>query len=659
VTLLATEGTGGSGTGGGDNSAAATTATTTASTQPRAAINFSTQSIYLPDTQGCLALADSLINDDVPWMSGPDYISVRAGCRLVHPHISSRVATTLGVKSLRLSLLSKSLDQNIFALPAEASVESFGQAESLTNRLKTILDMYPDGNPIFSELIQNADDAGATVVSILVDENTYNKESLLDSKMAALQGPSLIVRNDATFTEADFKSLAKIGQGSKLDKLATTGRFGLGFNSTYHLTDTPSFVSGDHVVIFDPHCNYVPGASINQPGVRIKYTGSTLSTTFKDQFAPFSFFGCDLKTKYSGTLFRFPLRTPSQARHSEISGRSYSVADVDANVQQLVGNLSNMLIFLRNVRTIEVYRCKEATTVPVLLHRAVAKVYDVETVNDQFLLKFFDKNDGVNSASGLSRDGFYKRLLSTPDNSLPKVFSKIHIKTTAYDPNAATKGSPGNAAAHSGRVVVPRTPDSDDDSSSDGEKHASSSAVATTGTASRSSPSSAAALSAPLVVLGQIDVEYIISAGLCGGTAKRMACQENLRHFKLVPMGAVAACIRRVDSSNSSSGSGDSGGNSSAMVPSTSTSAVASPPGESPSKNYCSTCVCCLQKRSAVPLPSLQGLAFCFLPLPLHTQMPVHSNAYFELSSDRRNIWKGDDTKGEAKMRSGTVRNTP
>lgn len=39
-------------------------------------------------------------------------------------------------------------------------MESFGQAESLTNRLKTILDMYPDGNPIFSELIQNADDAG-------------------------------------------------------------------------------------------------------------------------------------------------------------------------------------------------------------------------------------------------------------------------------------------------------------------------------------------------------------------------------------------------------------------------------------------------------------------------------------------------------------------
>lgn len=84
--------------------------------------------------------------------------------------------------------------------------------------------------------------------------------------MSPLQGPSLLVFNNAMFTDADFKSLARIGQGSKLEKLATTGRFGLGFNSTYHITDTPQLVSGDHMVIFDPHCNYIPGATLNQPG---------------------------------------------------------------------------------------------------------------------------------------------------------------------------------------------------------------------------------------------------------------------------------------------------------------------------------------------------------------------------------------------------------
>ena len=41
---------------------------------------------------------------------------------------------------------------------------------------------------------------------IMLDEHTYPSESLLDSKMTPLQGPSLIVANDAMFTEADFKS---------------------------------------------------------------------------------------------------------------------------------------------------------------------------------------------------------------------------------------------------------------------------------------------------------------------------------------------------------------------------------------------------------------------------------------------------------------------
>lgn len=35
----------------------------------------------------------------------------------------------------------------------------------------------------------------------------------------------------------------------------------------------------------------------------------------------------------------------------------------------------------------------------------------------------------------------------------------------------------------------------------------------------------------------------------------------------------------------------------------------------------------------------VQGTAFCFLPLPIPTNLPVHVNAYFELSSNRRDIW--------------------
>jgi len=107
------------------------------------------QIIYLPDQMGYMLSSDKLINDDVPWLSGPEYISIRSGCRLIHRSISTLVAEKFGVKSLRLYLLSKNLEQNLFISNNSVTskdnnnneIESFGQAESLTNRLKTILDM--------------------------------------------------------------------------------------------------------------------------------------------------------------------------------------------------------------------------------------------------------------------------------------------------------------------------------------------------------------------------------------------------------------------------------------------------------------------------------------------------------------------------------------
>lgn len=36
-----------------------------------------------------------------------------------------------------------------------------------------------------------------------------------------------------------------------------------------------------------------------------------------------------------------------------------------------------------------------------------------------------------------------------------------------------------------------------------------------------------------------------------------------------------------------------------------------------------------------------RGQAFCFLPLPVDSGLPVFVNGYFELSSNRRDIWAG------------------
>ena len=49
---------------------------------------------------------------------------------------------------------------------------------------------------------------------------------------------------------------------------------------------------------------------------------------------------------------------------------------------------------------------------------------------------------------------------------------------------------------------------------------------------------------------------------------------------------------------------------------------------------------------------ALGGNAYCFLPLPVRTGLPVHVNGSFELSANRRDIWFGHDMTGDGQLRS-------
>eukprot|EP01042_Synura_sphagnicola_P003050 gene3050-3742_t len=48
-----------------------------------------------------------------------------------------------------------------------------------------------------------------------------------------------------------------------------------------------------------------------------------------------------------------------------------------------------------------------------------------------------------------------------------------------------------------------------------------------------------------------------------------------------------------------------------------------------------------------------EGVAYCFLPLPVETGLPVMTNGFFELSSNRRDLWQsGADMSGDGKLRA-------
>ena len=59
----------------------------------------------------------------------------------------------------------------------------------------------------------------------------------------------------------------------------------IGFNSVYHITDIPSFVTGSQLVLFDPHTDIL-GVSVSNPGMRSDFVKSQLLRTMPDQCKP-------------------------------------------------------------------------------------------------------------------------------------------------------------------------------------------------------------------------------------------------------------------------------------------------------------------------------------------------------------------------------------
>lgn len=91
------------------------------------------------------------------------------------------------------------------------------------------------------EIIQNADDAGAKSVTFYLDNRTHGTESLIVPGLEMFQGPALLAYNDAKFNETDWDSIQKPEQSEKEKDPFKVGKFGLGFNSVYHITGEFTF----------------------------------------------------------------------------------------------------------------------------------------------------------------------------------------------------------------------------------------------------------------------------------------------------------------------------------------------------------------------------------------------------------------------------------
>jgi sacsin len=257
------------------------------------------------------------------------------------------------------------------------------QKEPLTIRLRNLIHDYPEGVGIVKELIQNADDAGAKRVHITFDWQQHAGDGLPAETMKELMGAAMVVYNDSTFSDEDFENIQSLGESGKRETLWKTGRFGVGFNSVYHVTDYPSFISRDRIVFFDPHATAIPGTNAGEPGRSWLLTdGWWDSPNFMKIYAPGGL--QPGMTNFNGTIFRLPLRTPAQAQRSKIRTQAFLR---EINVEPLLTDLSRMgeefLIFLKSVIEIKVRSIEANGTIHELLSITTTNESEVITQREQ------------------------------------------------------------------------------------------------------------------------------------------------------------------------------------------------------------------------------------------------------------------------------------
>ena len=280
----------------------------------------------------------------------------------VHDRISRKVAKHFKVVPLSRKVApSEKLN---FSIPYIRA----GQHEDITQRIRHIVEEYQTNIDIFKELIQNADDARATEIKFLIDWRKHPTKSLISEELMEWQGPALIAYNNATFSDEDFDNICKVAGETKRTDPLKTGRFGVGFCATYHITDLPSFISRMYFAMFDPHVTYLSDrVSSSQPGMRIDLVENQKDLRlYQDQFKPYEgVFGCDVfklsGDGFQGTLFRFPFRSPNTA--SKICQSHYSKTEVSELVKSLMCDGDELVLFLKHVRKISLSEVKEGSDI--------------------------------------------------------------------------------------------------------------------------------------------------------------------------------------------------------------------------------------------------------------------------------------------------------
>ena len=95
---------------------------------------------------------------------------------------------------------------------------------------RLLTDLYPDDAHFIYEVLQNAEDAGASKVKFTLNSDSVEFEH----------------NSGRLFSMEDVKSITSIGDSNKKDDPTSIGKFGIGFKAVFAYTSTPIVESGEY-----------------------------------------------------------------------------------------------------------------------------------------------------------------------------------------------------------------------------------------------------------------------------------------------------------------------------------------------------------------------------------------------------------------------------
>lgn len=281
---------------------------------------------------------------------------------------------------------------------------SGGQEYDVARAIRTFLEQMAGGGgvsfgaAVIKELIQNADDAGATELLLTLDERSPADLPVECKGYGPLLESALLVRNNAPFRIAgevptgdqdDFTAICEVAGGHKRFNPTAAGRFGIGFNSVYFVTDTPLLFSRREVHVFDlRHLMFAgngwrftlddfPAAASRAGPIKTVFDWALPKAVLVDgSFQELATPGQD----YRQTVFRLPLRRTTGVVSAEQRGPVFPNAsfptETDRNelLREMCEEARRSLLFLKSLRRVvfggivekrfDEWACIEATRQP-------------------------------------------------------------------------------------------------------------------------------------------------------------------------------------------------------------------------------------------------------------------------------------------------------